>query len=88
VTFDLLASPPGSVAGTPDELLAVLADGAYAGPDATTARAAFRARFCAWDDGHAAERVVRRVFLGEPVPGRRPELRAVGGHHGRGVRVG
>ncbi|MEK8172994.1 CDP-glycerol glycerophosphotransferase family protein [Streptomyces sp. M19] len=25
----------------------------------------FRARFCEFDDGHAAERVVRRVFLGE-----------------------
>ena len=30
-----------------------------------TLRAAFRARFCPYDDGHAAERVVRRVFLGE-----------------------
>ncbi|WP_405721516.1 CDP-glycerol glycerophosphotransferase family protein [Streptomyces sp. NBC_00046] len=27
-------------------------------------RAAFRERFCPYDDGHAAERVVRRLFLG------------------------
>jgi CDP-glycerol glycerophosphotransferase len=71
VTFDLLASPPGAVATTQDDLLAVLSSGSYADAPATAARAAFRARFCAWDDGHAAERVVRRVFLGEPVPGRR-----------------
>ncbi|MEE3919405.1 CDP-glycerol glycerophosphotransferase family protein [Micromonospora sp. BRA006-A] len=32
---------------------------------AESARAAFRSRFCTLDDGHAAERVVRRVFLGE-----------------------
>jgi CDP-glycerol glycerophosphotransferase len=30
-------------------------------------RAEFRRRFCVFDDGHAAERVVRRVFLGETV---------------------
>jgi hypothetical protein len=29
-------------------------------------RAAFRERFCEFDDGRAAERVVRRVLLGEP----------------------
>jgi hypothetical protein len=28
-------------------------------------RAAFRGRFCSLDDGRAAERVVRRVWLGE-----------------------
>lgn len=28
-------------------------------------RAAFRARFCPYDDGHAAGRVVRRGFLGD-----------------------
>ena len=30
-------------------------------------RAGFRRRFCEFDDGSAAERVVRRVFLGETV---------------------
>lgn len=33
---------------------------------ATKAREHFRGRFCTLDDGHAAERVVREVFLGEP----------------------
>ena len=31
-------------------------------------RAAFRERFCEYDDGRAAERVVRAVMLGEPLP--------------------
>ncbi|HEY6593719.1 MAG TPA: hypothetical protein VI011_06375 [Asanoa sp.] len=31
----------------------------------TAARPRRRRRFCALDDGHAAQRVVRRVFLGE-----------------------
>jgi CDP-glycerol glycerophosphotransferase len=71
VTFDVTAFPPGAVASTFEDLVALLASGEYAGQEAAAARAAFRERFCAWDDGHAAERVVRRVFLGEPIPGRR-----------------
>jgi CDP-glycerol glycerophosphotransferase len=31
--------------------------------EAAEARARFRERFCSLEDGHAAERVVRRVFL-------------------------
>jgi CDP-glycerol glycerophosphotransferase len=78
VTFDVTAFPPGAVARTFEELVALLRTGAHAGEPAGAARAAFRERFCAWDDGHAAERVVRRVFLGEPVPGRRrPALPAI-----------
>ncbi len=64
--FDLLAEPPGAVARTDDELLDVFASGAVYEADAT--RAAFRARFAALDDGRAAERVVRRVWLGEREP--------------------
>lgn len=56
--FDLLASPPGAV--TTDT--ARLAEALLAGDPAPAARAAFRERFCPWDDGGAAERVVRRVF--------------------------
>jgi CDP-glycerol glycerophosphotransferase len=59
--FDLLAEPPGVVAATQDVVIAALA----AGADDPAARAAFRERFCALEDGRAAERVVRRVFLGE-----------------------
>ncbi|MFH8977764.1 CDP-glycerol glycerophosphotransferase family protein [Streptomyces sp. NPDC017890] len=66
VYFDLLAAPPGPVARTPDELARVFRDGSYAGPESAALRAAFRERFCEFDDGRAAERVVRRVLLGEP----------------------
>ena len=66
VYFDLVESPPGPVARTPEELARVFRDGSWAGPESTAARAAFRERFCQFDDGRAAERVVRRVLLGEP----------------------
>ncbi|MFJ8859359.1 CDP-glycerol glycerophosphotransferase family protein [Streptomyces sp. NPDC102451] len=56
---------PGAVATTEDELREVLRSGAWRSPDADALRAAFRSRFCPYDDGRAAERVVRRVF---PVP--------------------
>ncbi|MEU8650497.1 bifunctional glycosyltransferase family 2 protein/CDP-glycerol:glycerophosphate glycerophosphotransferase [Streptomyces sp. NPDC048737] len=66
VYFDLLAAPPGPVARTPGELARVFADGSYASEASRSLRNAFRARFCQFDDGRAAERVVRRVLLGEP----------------------
>ncbi|MGK5445279.1 bifunctional glycosyltransferase/CDP-glycerol:glycerophosphate glycerophosphotransferase [Micromonospora sp. URMC 105] len=66
VYFDVTAEPPGAVALTFPELLEVFRSGAVTGADAQQARQRFRARFCALDDGHAADRVVRRVFLGEP----------------------
>lgn len=70
VYFDLLSGAPGdtpgAVATTEEELAEVFRSGAYDGEQATALRAAFRARFCQFDDGRAAERVVRRVFLGEP----------------------
>ena len=70
--FDLLAEPPGAVARTQGELVDVLRSGADASPEAETARAVFRERFCSLEDGRASERVVRRVLLGEPdaVPAR------------------
>ncbi|GAB7108779.1 bifunctional glycosyltransferase family 2 protein/CDP-glycerol:glycerophosphate glycerophosphotransferase [Streptomyces phaeofaciens JCM 4814] len=66
VYFDLMAAPPGPVARTPEELARVFADGSYASAGSQDLRAAFRSRFCQFDDGRAAERVVRRVLLGEP----------------------
>ena len=65
VTFDLAAEHPGTFARTFDELVAAFRTGQVDGPEAAAARARFRARFCALEDGHAAERVVRRVFSGE-----------------------
>ncbi|MFE7274018.1 CDP-glycerol glycerophosphotransferase family protein [Streptomyces sp. NPDC057623] len=65
VYFDLIAEPPGQVARTQRELTEILTTTAWRDEGATKARAAFRRRFCEYDDGRAAERVVRRVFLGE-----------------------
>jgi CDP-glycerol glycerophosphotransferase len=62
VYFDLMAEPPGAVTTTPGGLVDVLRSGRYR--EFATERAAFRERFCALDDGRAAERVVRRVMLG------------------------
>ncbi|GHH24774.1 CDP-glycerol glycerophosphotransferase family protein [Streptomyces lanatus] len=66
VYFDLMEAPPGRVARTPGELAGVFRDGSYADEEARALRGAFRERFCQFDDGRAAERVVRRVLLGEP----------------------
>jgi CDP-glycerol glycerophosphotransferase (TagB/SpsB family) len=66
VYFDLMEAPPGRVAHTPEELASLFRDGSFADARARALRAAFRARFCQFDDGRAAERVVRRVLLGEP----------------------
>ncbi|GHD89275.1 bifunctional glycosyltransferase/CDP-glycerol:glycerophosphate glycerophosphotransferase [Streptomyces naganishii] len=66
VYFDLMETPPGPVARTPQELARLFRDGSWAGARSAELRAAFRERLCQFDDGRAAERVVRRVFLGEP----------------------
>lgn len=63
--FDLLAEAPGAVTRTEQELIEAFQTGVVAGEDARRMRASFRARFCSLDDGRAAERVVRRVWLGE-----------------------
>jgi CDP-glycerol glycerophosphotransferase len=65
VTFDLMEQPPGAVATTEDQLIEVFRSGEADAGASAKARAEFRRRFCVFDDGHAAERVVRRVFLGE-----------------------
>ncbi|MEZ0093937.1 CDP-glycerol glycerophosphotransferase family protein [Streptacidiphilus sp. EB129] len=74
VYFDLMEQPPGPVVGTQAELAAALLDGSALAPPSAKARAAFRERFCPWDDGHAAERVVRAVLpVTEAAPGAAPE---------------
>ncbi len=67
VYFDVLAEPPGAVATTEKELSEVFRSGAAWSSEAAKVRALFRRRFCEFDDGRAAERVVRRVFLGQQV---------------------
>lgn len=61
--FDLLAEPPGVVTKTAEELVAAFRSGSFKGAEASRQRAAFRSRFCALEDGKAAERVVRAVWL-------------------------
>ncbi len=63
--FDLRAFPPGAVARSEDELIDIFTTGHWRGSRSTQLRAAFRERFCPYDDGRAAERVVRHVVLGE-----------------------
>ncbi|MBN0045906.1 bifunctional glycosyltransferase family 2 protein/CDP-glycerol:glycerophosphate glycerophosphotransferase [Streptomyces actuosus] len=80
VYFDLLRTPPGPVARTPQELARIFREGEHCGARSARQRAAFRERFCEFDDGRAAERVVRRVLLGEPaesIPPVRPPAERV-----------
>ncbi|MEW2318667.1 bifunctional glycosyltransferase/CDP-glycerol:glycerophosphate glycerophosphotransferase [Streptomyces bauhiniae] len=63
--FNLMEEPPGAVATSQAELIRLLESGEYDGPEAARYRDRFRRRYCEFDDGRAAERVVRRVFLGE-----------------------
>jgi CDP-glycerol glycerophosphotransferase len=65
VYFDLMAEAPGPVARTQEELTEILTTEAWRDEGAAKTRAVFRRRFCEYDDGRAAERVVRRVFLGQ-----------------------
>lgn len=62
VTFDLLADPPGATATNETGLAEIFRTGEHRSAVAAKQRAAFRERFCTFDDGHAAEKVVRRVF--------------------------
>ena len=65
VNFDLFAAPPGVVETTQDGLVDAFLSGRYCDARAETLRKEFARRFCELDDGYAAERVVREVFLGE-----------------------
>jgi CDP-glycerol glycerophosphotransferase len=67
VNFDLMAEPPGAIATTEDELIEIFRSRSYESADAHHLLYHFRARFCMFDDGNAAERAVRRVFLGEQI---------------------
>ncbi|MFJ8056599.1 CDP-glycerol glycerophosphotransferase family protein [Streptomyces sp. NPDC096142] len=63
--FDLRAFPPGAVARSEDELIDIFATDHWRGSRSAQLRTAFRERFCPYDDGRAAERVVRHVVSGE-----------------------
>ncbi|AJE40945.1 bifunctional glycosyltransferase/CDP-glycerol:glycerophosphate glycerophosphotransferase [Streptomyces nodosus] len=63
--FDLRGFPPGAIARDEDELIDVFAGGRWCDSRSARLRTSFRERFCPHDDGRAAERIVRRVVLGE-----------------------
>ncbi|GAA3814115.1 bifunctional glycosyltransferase/CDP-glycerol:glycerophosphate glycerophosphotransferase [Streptomyces chiangmaiensis] len=85
--FDVRDFPPGAVARDEDELIDIFATGHWCGSRSEQRRRAFRERFCPYDDGRAAERIVRRVVLGEnawlpsvvPLAGRHPVPSAAAG---------
>ncbi len=84
--FELRDFPPGAIVRDEDELIGVFAGGHWCGARSAQLRAAFRERFCPHDDGRAAERVVRRVVLGQtelppvvPLAERRPAPSAAAG---------
>ncbi|GGY07439.1 bifunctional glycosyltransferase/CDP-glycerol:glycerophosphate glycerophosphotransferase [Streptomyces anandii] len=63
--FDITAQPPGHVTGSYAELAHLFASGRWRDAESARLREAFRARFGEFDDGWAAERVVRTLLLGE-----------------------
>ncbi|MFF1276725.1 CDP-glycerol glycerophosphotransferase family protein [Streptomyces marokkonensis] len=69
---DITAEAPGHVARSYRELAWLFDSGTWQDEEAARLRSAFRDRYGEFDDGHAAERVVRTLMLGEPMPDRTP----------------
>lgn len=66
--LDVTAEPPGHVTSRYEELAELFATGAWCDERSARRRARFRAVYNEFDDGRAAERVVRTLMLGEPMP--------------------
>ncbi|MFF8031230.1 MULTISPECIES: CDP-glycerol glycerophosphotransferase family protein [unclassified Streptomyces] len=62
---DITAEAPGHVSRSPLELAWLFDSGTWRDAEAARLRSAFRERYCEFDDGRAAERVVRALMLGE-----------------------
>ncbi|MBT3153042.1 CDP-glycerol glycerophosphotransferase family protein [Streptomyces sp. CHD11] len=71
--LDITAEAPGHVARSYRELAWLFDSGTWRDEEAARLRSAFRERYCEFDDGRAAERVVRALMLGEPVPEHSPD---------------
>ncbi|CAL9512506.1 Teichoic acid poly(glycerol phosphate) polymerase [Streptomyces sp. enrichment culture] len=67
--FDITAEAPGHAARSYQELAWLFGSGTWRDEESARLRSAFRDRFCEYDDGRAAERVVRTLMLGEPMTG-------------------
>ncbi|WP_405505765.1 CDP-glycerol glycerophosphotransferase family protein [Streptomyces purpurascens] len=63
--FDITAEAPGHVSRSYRELAWLFASGTWQDREAERLRAGFRERYCEFEDGQAAERVVRLLMLGE-----------------------
>ncbi|MEV5935874.1 bifunctional glycosyltransferase family 2 protein/CDP-glycerol:glycerophosphate glycerophosphotransferase [Streptomyces sp. NPDC052079] len=68
VYIDITAGAPGHVARSYRELAWLFESGTWRDEEAARLRSAFRDRYGEFDDGRAAERVVRALMLGEPMP--------------------
>ncbi|KUO18465.1 bifunctional glycosyltransferase/CDP-glycerol:glycerophosphate glycerophosphotransferase [Streptomyces dysideae] len=66
--FDITAEAPGHVSCSYRELAWLFASGTWQDEESARLREEFRERFCEFDDGRAAERVVRTLMLGERMP--------------------
>ncbi|MGW7424742.1 bifunctional glycosyltransferase/CDP-glycerol:glycerophosphate glycerophosphotransferase [Streptomyces sp. NPDC054813] len=66
--LDITAEAPGHVSHSYRELTWLFASGGWRDEESARLRADFRSRFCEFDDGRAAERVVRTLLLGESMP--------------------
>src|SRR5690606_28519171 len=67
--FDITADAPGEVAYNGAELAAAFQSGSYRNDNYGARRASFRERFATYEDGRAAEKVVRIALLGESADG-------------------
>ncbi|MDX3619392.1 CDP-glycerol glycerophosphotransferase family protein [Streptomyces europaeiscabiei] len=63
--LDITADPPGHVSRSYRELAWLFDSGRWRDTESARLRAGFRERYCEFDDGRAAERVVRTLMLGE-----------------------
>ncbi|MFE7764519.1 CDP-glycerol glycerophosphotransferase family protein [Streptomyces sp. NPDC057438] len=63
--LDITAEPPGHVSRSYRELAWLFDSGRWRDAESARLRAGFRERYCEFDDGRAAERVVRTLMLGE-----------------------
>jgi CDP-glycerol glycerophosphotransferase len=61
--LDVVEHAPGRVVHTCDQLIAALAEIGQATDGDSDRYQSFRRRFCAWDDGHASDRVIDEVFV-------------------------
>ncbi|MBZ3908749.1 bifunctional glycosyltransferase/CDP-glycerol:glycerophosphate glycerophosphotransferase [Streptomyces griseiscabiei] len=66
--LDIAADPPGHVSRSYRELAWLFDSGQWRDAESARLRAGFRERYCEFDDGRAAERVVRTLMLGEREP--------------------